>query len=626
MHVIDRQDNFTLIGSDARRGKLTLFDAEGPRERGAFKHVALRVSSARRNRTASTLARAESRCSSSRRRPTSSTTSITSRCTPSDPEAHGRGVPRLRLLAGGAEGRRAARRGRRRVRRVPPGRSRRTPSGRCSTTSPCSSTPRTTTSATRRTLGIEVERFVDAANTLRGLPLGPGPRSHRVRRAQAQLLADLSAATLHIAGAGMAGLCAAARARELGLDVVVYEKGDRPGGSMLLSSCVVWRYRDLDAFRAECPGGDAELQREVIERLDDGHRVAARRSARRSSGRRRATRAPSACASTRSSLTDVLARAAGDVRLGEPAPDDAEPLAARDRRLPGRPRARARAHRARAASCSSARTAGAPATGCVSRSSAAPRSRAGMDEFYGRAMPAPPAAVPEERFVELAQLYGRHALVLDDAGDEFAPDPVSWSETDLVQAIAQRPNASAWYLVDEDALDVEIRGRTVREMVEAAREAGGEVLLAERARHRASRRVPLRRARRRRHHAHDRRPAHRPAGARRSRRTARRSRACTRQAPTRAASRRAATRAASRRRSSSAASPPRRPRPRKRRALGQTNVTTCDEGDASRRRSGATRLPKLDGAYATRPSARAVVWSDERARLATPPRRDCAQD
>ena len=44
MHVIDRQDNFTLVGADARRGKLTLFDAEGPREQGAFKHVALRVS------------------------------------------------------------------------------------------------------------------------------------------------------------------------------------------------------------------------------------------------------------------------------------------------------------------------------------------------------------------------------------------------------------------------------------------------------------------------------------------------------------------------------------------------------------------------------------------------------
>src|SRR5215468_5377813 len=44
LHVIDRQDNFTLLGADARRGKLTLFDAEGPREQGAFKHVALRVS------------------------------------------------------------------------------------------------------------------------------------------------------------------------------------------------------------------------------------------------------------------------------------------------------------------------------------------------------------------------------------------------------------------------------------------------------------------------------------------------------------------------------------------------------------------------------------------------------
>jgi len=45
MHVIDRQDNFTLIGSDARRGKFTFFDAEGPRDHAAFKHVALRVNS-----------------------------------------------------------------------------------------------------------------------------------------------------------------------------------------------------------------------------------------------------------------------------------------------------------------------------------------------------------------------------------------------------------------------------------------------------------------------------------------------------------------------------------------------------------------------------------------------------
>jgi catechol 2,3-dioxygenase-like lactoylglutathione lyase family enzyme len=43
MHVIERTDAFTLLGADARRGKLTLFAAEGPRERGALKHVAWRM-------------------------------------------------------------------------------------------------------------------------------------------------------------------------------------------------------------------------------------------------------------------------------------------------------------------------------------------------------------------------------------------------------------------------------------------------------------------------------------------------------------------------------------------------------------------------------------------------------
>ena len=43
MHVIDRTDAFTLVGADARRGKLTLFAADPPRERGALEHVALRV-------------------------------------------------------------------------------------------------------------------------------------------------------------------------------------------------------------------------------------------------------------------------------------------------------------------------------------------------------------------------------------------------------------------------------------------------------------------------------------------------------------------------------------------------------------------------------------------------------
>jgi catechol 2,3-dioxygenase-like lactoylglutathione lyase family enzyme len=43
MHVIEETDTFTLVGVDAKLGKLTLFDAEGPRERGAIERIALRV-------------------------------------------------------------------------------------------------------------------------------------------------------------------------------------------------------------------------------------------------------------------------------------------------------------------------------------------------------------------------------------------------------------------------------------------------------------------------------------------------------------------------------------------------------------------------------------------------------
>jgi catechol 2,3-dioxygenase-like lactoylglutathione lyase family enzyme len=44
-HVIERTDAFTLVGANARRGKLTLFAAQGPRERGPLEHVAVRVRS-----------------------------------------------------------------------------------------------------------------------------------------------------------------------------------------------------------------------------------------------------------------------------------------------------------------------------------------------------------------------------------------------------------------------------------------------------------------------------------------------------------------------------------------------------------------------------------------------------
>jgi len=43
MHEIERTDAFTLVGGDAREGKLTLFEAQGPRQRGVLERIVLRV-------------------------------------------------------------------------------------------------------------------------------------------------------------------------------------------------------------------------------------------------------------------------------------------------------------------------------------------------------------------------------------------------------------------------------------------------------------------------------------------------------------------------------------------------------------------------------------------------------
>ena len=92
---------------------------------------------------------------------------------------------------------------------------------------------------------------------------------------------------------------------------------------------------------------------------------------------------------------------------------------------------------------------------------------AGLDEFYGRNMA--DVDFGEDGFVPLAQVYGRHARIVNELGEEFFDHTaVSWSELDLVQATAHQPGARAWYLLDERALDERVRYGTVRDLVAAA--------------------------------------------------------------------------------------------------------------------------------------------------------------
>src|SRR5919198_64114 len=273
----------------------------------------------------------------------------------------------------------------------------------------------------------------------------------------------------------MAGLCAAARARELGAEPVLLEKGDRPGGSMLLSSGVVWRYRSFADFRAQCPAGDPALQRLVFERLDDGLAWLESLGApvvERGTGNRLTT---GVRFDTRG-LTDALVRAARDVRLGERIPFGhgrgtvprtwpKEPVVLAtggfqgDQELVERYVRPAAALRLRANPWS----AGDGLRLALERGAAL---SSGLDEFYGRNMA--DVDFGEEQFVPLAQVYGRYARIFNELGEEFFDGEVSWSELDLVQATARQPGARAWYVLDEPALARRVRDRPVGEIVAEA--------------------------------------------------------------------------------------------------------------------------------------------------------------
>jgi predicted oxidoreductase len=96
-----------------------------------------------------------------------------------------------------------------------------------------------------------------------------------------------------------------------------------------------------------------------------------------------------------------------------------------------------------------------------------------LDEFFGRAMPAV-ETIPPEQFVAATQLYGRYAFVVDLDGEPIALVP-SWSELDLVQAIAHRPGGRAWYVLDGEALAQRVRDRPVSELVAVAERLGAPV-------------------------------------------------------------------------------------------------------------------------------------------------------
>ncbi|HZC14438.1 MAG TPA: FAD-binding protein [Thermoleophilaceae bacterium] len=287
---------------------------------------------------------------------------------------------------------------------------------------------------------------------------------------------------LVVAGAGMAGLVAAAEARRLGAEPLVLEKLEQPGGSMRLSSGVIWRHRDFDRFRADCPGGEKRLQARMYERLDGDIRWLESLGApvtERETGNPLTTGArfdPERMTAALVKAAGGLSRTAGSgVRPGTPLtepPDDAPLVLATG----GFGTSRELLHELVTAEAHHVFIRAAPgATGDGLRlgQAAGAQTSAGLDEVYARLMPAPPAAIGPGDLVRLSQLYARHATVTNESGEQHTTH--TWSEIDTAQWAARQPRARAWLRVESDRLGERVRERRVGEMVDAAEAAGAPV-------------------------------------------------------------------------------------------------------------------------------------------------------
>jgi fumarate reductase flavoprotein subunit len=310
-----------------------------------------------------------------------------------------------------------------------------------------------------------------------------------------------------VAGGGLAGLTAALRSVELGARVTLLEKGDRPGGSFIYSSGYIWSYKDLRTFRREAPGGDPALQKLVLERLEaclewlEGFGIPA---LTRETGNPRTLGARFNPEQTVARLADHITLTGGRILMGtaldglvegpqgrlggvrvvrvasgEKRPESADAVILASGGFAGNPelvghyiirgpgRMRLRAHP------------WSTGDGFLAALEAEALASAGLDEFYGRNLPAPPARFAPEEFVEVSQLYGRYAVAINRKGERYADEAADWSETSLTQATARQPSLRAWYLLDATGLRERVRDRTVEEMIETAQRVGGTVLRSE---------------------------------------------------------------------------------------------------------------------------------------------------
>ena len=277
-----------------------------------------------------------------------------------------------------------------------------------------------------------------------------------------------------VAGAGMAGLCAATRAQELGARVVLLEKGDAPGGSLALSGGTLWCARSYDDLRRLVPRGDAELGRVLVEDFEAGVEWLRRHGAI-------LTQLPSTpdrvvywmelgpgnfvermCERftaqggqllTRASATHLIAGADGNVAaIGARTDDGVQTIPSATVILAtggfqANPEMRARYYGQWSDRLILRSNPHSTGDGWRIGSAAGASASLAMSSFYGHLLPAPPARVPTHDFIAYTMYHSEQSVLVNLRGERFTDE--SLGDETSAQAVARQPEALAFLIYDD---------------------------------------------------------------------------------------------------------------------------------------------------------------------------------
>jgi succinate dehydrogenase/fumarate reductase flavoprotein subunit len=278
-----------------------------------------------------------------------------------------------------------------------------------------------------------------------------------------------------VCGAGMAGLCAAARAAEAGARTLVIEKGPRAGGSMRMSGGTLWTAPNMAVMEEFVPAGDRVRQERLVRDMDPnlewlrglgvplGGIIASDRQVGREVDVNALTER----------LVHVIEGHGGDVAtdaaLDRLELDDEGRIAGVTVRETGGRRSTIRSGAvilatggfqgnrellARWVSRYADRlllraNPFSVGEGLLAAMAIGARTSPSLSTFYGHTMPAPPAILEPARWTVVTAYYSQDTIIVNERGERFFDESLSMADELTPGEIVQQPNARAFLLLDQ---------------------------------------------------------------------------------------------------------------------------------------------------------------------------------